>query len=93
MGKEGANHEEVLNRLKRIEGQLRGIQKMIRDNRYCIDILTQLHSTVGAISSVEDKILKKHFDNCVVSAFRSSSKKEREEKIEEILDLIAKFRR
>jgi len=85
-------HTEVLSYLRKIEGQIRGVQKMIGEKKYCIDILTQLHAVVGAIGNVEDKILRKHFENCVVSAFRGDSKKEREEKMEEILNLIAKFR-
>lgn len=85
-------HTEVLSYLRKIEGQVRGVQRMIEEKKYCIDILTQLHAVVGAIGNVEDKILRKHFENCVVSAFRSDSKKEREEKMEEILSLIAKFR-
>ncbi len=92
MKRKGADHTDVLSYLKKIEGQIRGIQKMVEENRYCIDILTQLHSVVGAIMSVEDKILKRHLENCVVSAFRSKSSKEREAKIEEMLGLIKKFR-
>ena len=85
-------HTEVLSYLRKIEGQICGVQKMIEEKRYCVDILTQLHAIVGAIENVEDKILKKHFENCVMSAFRSDSKKDREEKMEEILKLISKFR-
>lgn len=86
-------HAEVLSCLRKVEGQIRGVQKMIEEKKYCVDILTQLHAIVGAIGNVEDKILRKHFENCVISAFRSDSKKDREEKIEEILRLISKFRR
>lgn len=85
-------HAEVLSYLRKIEGQIRGVQKMIAQKKYCVDILTQLHAIVGGIGNVEDKILKKHFENCVTSAFRSDSKKDREEKMEEILRLISKFR-
>ncbi|OGW78293.1 MAG: hypothetical protein A3I73_05545 [Omnitrophica bacterium RIFCSPLOWO2_02_FULL_45_16] len=85
-------HAEVLSYLRKIEGQIRGVQKMIAQKKYCVDILTQLHAIVGGIGNVEDKILRKHFENCVTSAFRSDSKKDREEKMEEILRLISKFR-
>lgn len=87
------DHTEVLSYLRKVEGQIRGVQKMIEEKKYCVDILTQLHAIIGAIGNVEDKILRKHFENCVVSAFRGDSKKEREEKIKEILSLIAKFRK
>ncbi len=86
------DHMEVLPYLRKIEGQIRGVQKMIEGKKYCVDILTQLHAIVGAIGNVEDKVLRKHFENCVMSAFRSDSKKDREEKMEEILKLISKFR-
>lgn len=85
-------HAEVLSCLRKVEGQIRGVQKMIEEKKYCVDILTQLHAIVGAIGNVEDKILRKHFEDCVISAIRSDSKKDREEKIEEILRLISKFR-
>lgn len=86
-------HTEVLSYLRKIEGQIRGVQKMIEERKYCVDILTQLHAIVGAIGNVEDKILRKHFENCVVSAFRGDSKKDRNDKMEEILKLISKFRK
>lgn len=93
MERKGADHSDNLSYLKKIEGQVRGIQKMIEEKRYCIDILTQLHSIVGAILSVEDKILKKHLEHCVVSAFKARSKKDVEAKIEEIVNLISQFRK
>ena len=58
-------HNEQLAFLRKIEGQIRGVQKMITDGRYCVDILTQLSSIVGAIARVEDKIFKKHLEGCV----------------------------
>jgi DNA-binding FrmR family transcriptional regulator len=93
MEKRGMDHSANLIYLKKIEGQIRGVQRMIEEKRYCIDILTQLHSVVGAILSVEDKVLKSHLENCVVSACASKSEREKETKINEILDLITKFRR
>ena len=85
-------HMEVLSYLRKIEGQIRGVQNMIEEKKYCVDILTQLHAIVGAIGNVEDKILRKHFANCVIVAFRGDSKRDRAEKMEEILKLISKFR-
>lgn len=86
-------HKEQLVFLKRIEGQIRGIQKMIEENRYCVDILTQLHSIVGAILRVEDKILRRHLEGCVVGAMRGRSEIEQQKKMDEIMDLLKKFRR
>ncbi|TFB08406.1 transcriptional regulator [Candidatus Atribacteria bacterium MT.SAG.1] len=88
-----ATHEQQLVSLKRIEGQIRGIQKMIGEKRYCVDILTQLHSIVGAILRVEDKIFKGHLEGCVTRVLKGKSGIEKEEKIDEILDLLHRFRR
>jgi DNA-binding FrmR family transcriptional regulator len=86
-------HNEQLVALKRIEGQIRGIQRMIRQKRYCVDILTQLHSIVGAILRVEDKILRKHIEGCVSQAFQGKSEIEKQRKMDEIMGLLKKFRR
>ena len=93
MKRKGADHTDTLGYLKKIEGQIRGIQKMIEEKRYCVDVLMQLHSVVGAILSVEDKILKRHLEHCVTSAVRSRSKKDIEAKIAEIIQLISQFRK
>ena len=87
------SHKEELTALKRIEGQIRGVQKMINESRYCVDILTTLQAAVGAIKKVQDQILKSHLNSCVTHALRSNSRKERGEKIEEILKLLSGFRR
>lgn len=86
-------HEEQLVFLKRIEGQIRGVRKMIEDKRYCIDILTQLHSIIGAILRVEGKIFRKHLEGCVTFALKGKSEREKRIKIDEIIDLITKFRK
>lgn len=79
--------------LKRIEGQIRGIQRMIEQKRYCVDILIQLHSIVGAILRVEDKILRRHLEGCVTRALKGESEIEKHKKIDEIMGLLKKFRR
>lgn len=86
-------HEEDLVRLRRIEGQIRGIQKMIQEKRYCIDILTQLSSIVGAIKSVEENILSRHLKGCVKLSFNKGSKEDRAKKVDEIIDVLKTFRR
>ena len=91
--KQLTTHEEQLVFLKRIEGQIRGVQKMIEDKRYCVDILTQLHSIAGAILRVEDKILRKHLEGCVMKALKGKSGIGRHKKIDEIMNLIARFRK
>ncbi len=86
-------HQEQLEFLKKIEGQVRGVQKMIQDKRYCIDIITQIHSIIGALHKVEDEIFKKHIDGCVISALRGRSEAEKQKKIAEVVELISRFRK
>ncbi|MBI4698647.1 MAG: metal-sensitive transcriptional regulator [Nitrospirae bacterium] len=91
--KQITTHEKQLVFLRKIEGQIRGVQKMIDDNRYCVDILTQLHSVVGAILRVENEILRGHLEGCVAHALDGKSEHEKHNKIREIIDLISKFRK
>lgn len=86
------SHNEQLPFLRKIEGQIRGVQKMIEEGRYCVDILTQLHSIVGAIHRVEDSVFKRHLSGCVADAIKGRSDTERQKKIEEIINLIRRRR-
>jgi DNA-binding FrmR family transcriptional regulator len=86
-------HEVELVRLRRIEGQIRGVQKMIEEKRYCVDILTQLTSIVGAVKSVEENILERHLKGCVHQSFTKGSKDDKARKIDEVVDVLKKFRR
>ncbi|MFP4081493.1 MAG: metal-sensitive transcriptional regulator [Candidatus Aminicenantes bacterium] len=90
---EPTTHFEEIVRLKRIEGQIRGIQKMIEQKRYCIDILTQISSVLGAIRSVEESILERHLKGCVHQSFAKGSKADRAEKIDEVIEVLKKFRK
>lgn len=91
--KQLTTHKEQLVFLKRIEGQIRGVQKMIEEERYCIDILTQLQSVVGAILRVEDKIFQRHLEGCMARALKDKSGIEKQKKIDEVMKLINRFRR
>ena len=86
-------HDKQLVALRRIEGQVRGVQSMIEEKRYCIDILTQLSAVSSAIGSVQDAILNKHLDTCVTKAFVGESKAEKKKKINEIIKLLKTFRK
>ncbi|MCK9603538.1 MAG: metal-sensitive transcriptional regulator [Candidatus Omnitrophica bacterium] len=86
-------HKEQLEFLKKIEGQVRGLQRMIEEERYCIDIIIQIHSVIGALHRVEDEIFKKHIDGCVVQALRGKSEAEKQKKVDEIVELISRFRK
>ncbi len=87
----GTRHTEDIVRLKRIEGQVRGIQKMIDDRRYCVDIITQLQSISSAIARVQERILKRHVEHCVAEAIRSGMEEDKQEKIQEIIDVLKNF--
>lgn len=82
------NHEQQLPRLRRIEGQVRGVQKMIEERRYCVDILTQLRALSGAIQQVERNVLEEHLKHCVQQAFTQANPEDAEHKIEEIVQLL-----
>ena len=87
------SHAAELTRLRRIEGQVRGIQKMIEDRRYCVDILTQLSSISAALSRVQENILERHLRSCARESLAGDKKCDQNKKIEEIIDLLARFRR
>lgn len=91
--KKHPSHKSNLVALRRIEGQVRGVQKMIEDRKYCIDILNQIHAVKGALSRVEEKILEKHLQNCVTDAVKGGSEKKKQQKLNEILQLIHQTRR
>jgi len=93
MKKQTTTHLEEIVRLKKIEGQIRGIQKMIEEKRYCIDILTQISSVVGAIMRVEENILQRHLRGCVRWSFAKGNKEDKEGKIEEVIQVLQKFRK
>lgn len=86
-------HEEELIRLRRIEGQIRGVQKMIEEKRYCVDILTQLSSIVGAIKGVEENILERHLKGCVQHSFIKGKSEDKAKKIDEVIKVLKKFRK
>lgn len=84
---------KVANRLRRIQGQIGGIEKMIQEDRYCIDILTQISAVVSALRGVEDRVMQNHLNTCVADAMRSEDSREQQEKVDEVLSVITKFRK
>ena len=75
-------------RLSRIEGQVRGVAKMVDEERYCIDVVRQIHAIKAALSSLEKVVLDDHLEHCVESALKSSSLKARREKVEELVAVL-----
>ena len=86
------NHQSCITRLRKIEGQVRGITRMIDEKRYCIDILTQIHAIKAALAKVESEILKDHTENCVEEAITSGDAAEQRQKFAELVDVLGKFR-
>ena len=84
---------KLLDRLARIQGQVGGIARMIEDDRYCIDILTQLQAIKSALKKVEDELLKSHSDHCVAHAIKSGDVKDARKKFAELVDLFSKTAR
>ncbi|MFP4206858.1 MAG: metal-sensitive transcriptional regulator [Spirochaetaceae bacterium] len=85
--------QKVSSRLRRIEGQIAGIRKMVEEDRYCVDILTQTSAVVSALRGVEDLVMQNHLNTCVVDAIRSDDDSEKQQKLDEVMDVIGKFRR
>ena len=85
------NHTTQLQRLRRIEGQIRGVIKMIENKRYCMDILQQTRAISAALKAVENNIMEDHMISCVATAMKSNKKKEQANKIKEVIEVISKF--
>jgi DNA-binding FrmR family transcriptional regulator len=85
-----ASKDEYLKRLRRIEGQVRGLQRMIDEDKYCIDILTQVSATTKALQSVALGLLEEHLSHCVTDAVAIGGK-EADAKVKEASDAIARL--
>lgn len=83
--------KDCLKRLSRIEGQVRGISRIIEEERYCIEILTQIQAIKAALKKVENEVLKDHADHCLMNAVNSSDEEEKSQKLEELVELFAKY--
>jgi DNA-binding FrmR family transcriptional regulator len=77
-------------RLGRIAGQVRGLSKMVEEDRYCIDIVTQISAVRAALRRVEEEILKDHVSHCVAHAIASGDKVDQRKKISELMDVIGR---
>lgn len=82
--------EDVLKRLKRIEGQVRGLQKMISENKYCIDVIVQTSAVKQALSAVEDELLESHLGSCVISQIKKGHEKDATDEILKVYRLKRK---
>jgi DNA-binding FrmR family transcriptional regulator len=83
----------VLKRLNRIEGQVRGLSRMVEQDRYCIDIVTQLSAVRAALRRAEEEILADHAANCVEHAIASGNKAEQRRKVTELMNVLSRAER
>jgi len=83
--------KKVIARLRRIQGQVDGLKRMVEEGRYCIDILLQISAVLGALKQVSFIVLKNHIKTCVSEAITLGSEAERMEKIDELVDVFSKF--
>jgi CsoR family transcriptional regulator, copper-sensing transcriptional repressor len=87
----GETKVKARGRLRRIEGQVQGLQRMIEGDAYCVDILLQISAVQGALEQVQKLLLGRHVESCVADALRSGSKSERQQKLDELLDVFSRF--
>jgi DNA-binding FrmR family transcriptional regulator len=87
------DREALVKRLHRIEGQVRGIERMVEEDRYCIDILTQISAVTTALESLGFKILDEHVRHCVAGALGSGDREDASAKTEELLQAVQRFAR
>lgn len=85
------DRDALIKRLKRIEGQVKGIQKMIDDERYCVDILVQISAVRSAIDNVGAIILENHIKGCVSNSLKYENQDQNDQMIKELIDTIKKF--
>jgi DNA-binding FrmR family transcriptional regulator len=78
----------VRKRLQRIEGQVRGLARMVEDDRYCIDVVTQIAAVSAALRAVQDEILRDHAAHCIEHAIASGNKAEQRRKVAELMDVL-----
>jgi DNA-binding FrmR family transcriptional regulator len=81
---------QVSKRLKRIEGQVRGLARMVDEDRYCIDIVTQISAVRAALRRVEEEVLRDHVAHCVEGAIASGNRADQRQKIAELMDVLGR---
>ena len=85
--------DQVLKRLARIEGQVRGLSRMVEEDRYCIDVITQISAVRAALRKVEEEVLRQHVAHCVEHAIRSGDAEDQRRKVAELMDVIVRTER
>ncbi len=83
----------VVGRLRRVEGQVGGLIRMVDEDRYCVDVLTQINAVRAALHKVEEQILRDHVSHCVAGAFASGDVIEQRQKVEELIETVSRMTR
>lgn len=84
------NKQKALARLKRLEGQVRGVAQMVENDRYCVDVLNQTAAIRAALKGVEKLVIADHTEHCIESAIRSGDKTDQRQKFKELVDIIGR---
>lgn len=87
------NKSRLLARLNRVEGQVRGVSRMVEEDRYCIDVLTQLQAVRAALARVETEMLRDHMSHCIESAIVAGDAEEQRAKANELIQLLERAAR
>ncbi|MEP0325116.1 metal-sensitive transcriptional regulator [Bauldia litoralis] len=85
--------EAVRKRLNRVEGQVRGIAKMVETDRYCIDVVTQIAAVRAALRKIEEAVIRDHVGHCVADAIRSGDPEDQRRKVDELIEVIGRAER
>ena len=85
--------QKAMARLNRIEGQVQGVQRMVEEGKYCVDILLQISAIQGALEQVRKILLGRHIESCVAEAMASGRKADRQKKIDELLEVFTRYGR
>jgi DNA-binding FrmR family transcriptional regulator len=93
MSQHGYDKDALIKRLHRIEGQVRGLERMVEEDRYCIDVLTQISAVTTALESVAFRILDDHVNHCVSGALASGDAEEAAAKSKELIEAVHRFTR
>jgi CsoR family transcriptional regulator, copper-sensing transcriptional repressor len=86
-----ARHTGQIERLRRILGQVGGLVRMVEEERYCVDILTQIRAARAALRRVEEAVLREHVEHCVAQAVRSGDPTAQNARVDELLDVVGRF--
>jgi DNA-binding FrmR family transcriptional regulator len=81
-------HDSALKRLKTVEGHVRGVQRMVEEDAYCIDVIRQIQAVQAALNKISTQILDEHLNSCLITAVRGEDAAERERVLQEIVDVF-----